>query len=113
KLKVLHLITTLPRLSGAADNTRYTVNLLDTNRYDVHLACGPAELDTSALRAHVGVIVVPYLVRPVALVSDLRALTTLCSLFRRERYDIVHTHNAKAGVLGRIAATLTRVPLIV
>lgn len=113
KLKVLHLITTLPRLSGAADNTRYTVNLLDSNRYDVHLACGPAELDTSAVRAHVGVIVVPSLVRPAALVSDVRALGKLCSLFRRERYDIVHTHNAKAGVLGRIAGKLTGVPVVV
>ncbi len=113
RLKVLHLITTLPRLSGAADNTRYTVNLLDGSRYDVHLACGPAELDTSAVKAHVRVIVVARLVRPVALASDVRALGKLCSLFRRERYDIVHTHNAKAGVLGRVAAKLTGVPMVV
>ncbi len=113
KLKVLHLITTLPRLSGAADNTRYTANLLDRKRYEVHLACGPAELDTSALKAHVRVTVVASLVRPVALVSDLRALGRLCRLFRREGYDIVHTHNAKAGVLGRVAAKLARVPAVV
>jgi glycosyltransferase involved in cell wall biosynthesis len=113
RLKVLHLITTLPRLSGAADNTRYTVNLLDTNRYEVHLACGPAELDMSTVRAHVRVIVVGSLVRPVALASDVRALGKLCSLVRREQYDIVHTHNAKAGVLGRVAAKLAGVPVVV
>src|SRR5438876_451624 len=104
RLKVLHLITTLPRLSGAADNTRYTVNLLDPERYDVHLACGPAELDASRVRQHMPVLIVDSLVRTVAPVSDVRALRDLCRMFRKERYDIVHTHNAKAGVLGRIAA---------
>ncbi len=113
RLKVLHLITTLPRLSGAADNTRHTVNLLDPDRYEVHLACGPAELDTSGVRPHVRTIVVESLVRPVAPASDLRAVWKLCSLFRQERYDIVHTHNAKAGVLGRVAAKLTGVPVAV
>jgi len=113
KLKVLHLITTLPRLSGAADNTRYTVNLLDPERYEVHLACGPAELDASGVRQHVQTIVVEPLVRPVAMASDLRAFGTLRSILQKERYDIVHTHNAKAGVLGRIAAKVTRVPIIV
>jgi len=113
RLKVLHLITTLPRLSGAADNTRHTANLLNTNRYEVHIAFGPADLDTSGLSRHVRAIVVESLVRPVAPVSDLRALWKLCSLFRQERYDIVHTHNAKAGVLGRVAAKLAGVPVAV
>jgi len=113
RLKVLHLITTLPRLSGAGDNTRHTVNLLDPNRYEVHLACGPAELDTSRVASHVSVMVIGSLVRPVALISDLRATWDLFCLFRRERYDIVHTHNAKAGVLGRVAARLADVPIAV
>ena len=113
RLKVLHLITTLPRLSGAADNTRYTVNLLDPKRYEVHLACGPAELDASGVRQHVQMFVVEPLIRPVAMASDLRALGTLRRILKKERYDIVHTHNAKAGVLGRIAAKVTSVPIIV
>ncbi len=45
--------------------------------------------------------------------SDLRAAWELYRLFRQERYDIVHTHNAKAGVLGRVAACLAGVPLAV
>jgi glycosyltransferase involved in cell wall biosynthesis len=113
KLKVLHVITTLPRLSGAADNTRYTVNLLDRERYDVHLACGPAALDASQVAAHVRLKVVPSLVRPAAPVSDLRALWALYRLCARERYDIVHTHNAKAGVLGRVAARLADIPVAI
>ncbi len=112
-LKVLHLITTLPRLSGAADNTRYTVNLLDRDRYDVHLACGPAEFDGSRLSPQVAVTVIESLVRPVELTADLQAFRSICRLLRRNRYDIVHTHNAKAGVLGRLAATVTGIPIVV
>lgn len=113
RLKVLHLITTAPRLSGAADNTRLTVNLLDSDRYEVHLACGPAEQDTSSVGPHVRVIVLQCLGRRVAPVSDARAAWKLCAVLRQERYDIVHTHNAKAGVLGRVAAKVTGVPVIV
>ena len=113
RLKVLPLITFLPRLSGAADNTRYSVNLLDPDRYEVHLACGPAELDASAVAPHIRVILIRPLVRAVAPVSDLRAAWTVYRLLRRERYDIVHTHLAKAGVVGRVAARLAGVPVTV
>jgi glycosyltransferase involved in cell wall biosynthesis len=113
RIKVLHLITTLPRLSGAADNTRYTVNLLNPDRYEVHLASGPAEFDGSGVLPHIRVILIDSLVRPVAFASDLLACWQLCRMIRNERYDIVHTHNAKAGVLGRVAAKLMGVPVIV
>jgi glycosyltransferase involved in cell wall biosynthesis len=45
--------------------------------------------------------------------SDLRALVDLVRLFRRERFTIVHTHMPKTGVLGRLAAHLAGVPIIV
>jgi glycosyltransferase involved in cell wall biosynthesis/ribosomal protein S18 acetylase RimI-like enzyme len=46
-------------------------------------------------------------------VADARALAELVALLRRERFDLVHTHNPKPGVLGRIAARLAGVPLVV
>lgn len=51
--------------------------------------------------------------RTISLVRDIRALLHLISAFRRTRPLIVHTHTAKAGVLGRIAARLTGVPVVV
>ncbi len=51
--------------------------------------------------------------RSTAIGEDLRALVELYRLFRRLRPDIVHTHNPKPGVYGRIAARLARVPLVV
>ena len=113
RLKVLHVITTLPRLSGAADNTRYTVNLLDRDRYEVHLACGPAELDASGVAPHVRLIVLPSMVRPIAPIRDVWCLWTLVRLLRREQYAIIHTHNSKAGIIGRLAAHLAGVRVVV
>ena len=51
--------------------------------------------------------------RAVALTHDARALGELRGLFRALRPDIVHTHNPKPGVYGRLAARAARVPVIV
>jgi glycosyltransferase involved in cell wall biosynthesis len=45
--------------------------------------------------------------------QDIRAFLQLLRLLRALRPDIVHTHNPKPGILGRIAARCTRTPLIV
>jgi UDP-N-acetylglucosamine:LPS N-acetylglucosamine transferase len=49
--------------------------------------------------------------RPVRIFSDLRSLVAIYKILRRERPDVVHTHTAKAGTLGRIAAVMARVPV--
>jgi hypothetical protein len=49
--------------------------------------------------------------RPVRLWSDLLAFLRIFRILRREQPDLVHTHAAKAGTLGRLAATLLRVPV--
>jgi len=51
--------------------------------------------------------------REIAPLSDLRALLGLRSLMRAWRPAIVHTHTAKAGMLGRVAARLAGVPIVV
>jgi glycosyltransferase involved in cell wall biosynthesis len=45
--------------------------------------------------------------------NDTRALVSLWRLMRRERPHIVHTHTAKAGFLGRLAARLSGVPVVI
>jgi lipopolysaccharide/colanic/teichoic acid biosynthesis glycosyltransferase len=44
--------------------------------------------------------------------SDVLAFAELLAIFRRERFDIVHTHNPKPGILGRIAARLAGTPFV-
>jgi glycosyltransferase involved in cell wall biosynthesis len=46
-------------------------------------------------------------------IRDQKAVRELVALFREQRPDIVHTHNPKSGVLGRAAARLARVPVVV
>jgi glycosyltransferase involved in cell wall biosynthesis len=55
----------------------------------------------------------PELGRELTTRRDAVVLSQLVRLMRRERPDIVHTHTAKAGTLGRLAAFLTGVPVIV
>ena len=51
--------------------------------------------------------------RSVSPLDDLRAFASLLSLLRRVRPDVVHTHTAKAGAIGRVAARLAGVPHVV
>ncbi len=55
----------------------------------------------------------PALVRDPHPVKDAVALARLTAFMRRGRYDLVHTHTAKAGVIGRIAARAAGVPHVV
>jgi glycosyltransferase involved in cell wall biosynthesis len=57
--------------------------------------------------------ILPQLVREINPLQDLRALWRLYQLLRRERFALVHTHSSKAGVIGRLAAHLAGVPIIV
>src|SRR3954452_19262565 len=58
-----------------------------------------------------GVYSIDSMSRPVRFVSDLRSLFAIYRILIREKPDIVHTHTAKAGTLGRVAAVLARVPV--
>jgi glycosyltransferase involved in cell wall biosynthesis len=81
--------------------------------FEVHTASAPGAY-VEALVAD-GIVHHPlrHATRSTAPHRDLGALVELHRLFRRLRPDIVHTHNPKPGVYGRIAARTARVPLIV
>jgi glycosyltransferase involved in cell wall biosynthesis len=67
---------------------------------------------TEFTRAHnVKPVIIPELGRDISWRQDLVSLWKLYRLMLRARPDIVHTHTAKAGTLGRIAAILARVPI--
>ena len=111
---VAHIITKL-ELGGAQQNTLFTVSHLNAARFRPLLITGePGLLDQEA-RALSGVEFhqVPSLKRPLRPIADLRALLALTLLLRRLRPLIVHTHSSKAGILGRWAARLAGVPIII
>lgn len=117
-IRVAHVITRLI-LGGAQENTLYTaVGQHRDPRFDVTLICGVDEagegdLFAEAKAANLKIVVVPSLVRPIRPAWDIAAFVRLMRLFRREQFDIVHTHSSKAGILGRLAARAAGVPIIV
>jgi glycosyltransferase involved in cell wall biosynthesis len=66
-----------------------------------------AEIEREGFRVHV--VPFPYAIRPLA---DAAALVRLTQFLRRERFDVVHTHTSKAGVLVRMAARFARCPFV-
>jgi glycosyltransferase involved in cell wall biosynthesis len=69
-------------------------------------------LDLAAAR-QVRPIILPALGREISPTDDLVSLARMVQLMRRLRPDVVHTHMAKAGTVGRLAARICGVPLIV
>src|SRR5262245_52791997 len=113
KAKVYHVITKL-ELGGAQKVTLMTLERLPRDRYVVGLITGPEGLLIDWANRIPGLRRVwnRWLVREVRPLQDTLAFLKLWRIFRKERPQIVHTHSAKAGILGRWAAKLAGVPLI-
>src|SRR5215831_8730206 len=112
---VVRIIARL-NIGGPAIHTVLATAHIDRARFPTTLVTGlpgPTEGDMRylALQHHVEPVEIPELGRELSALDDLRALVKLIGLLRRERPLIVHTHTAKAGALGRIAAILARVPV--
>jgi glycosyltransferase involved in cell wall biosynthesis len=101
-------------VGGPALQASVLMRGLDPEVFDQRLCTGlvePGEADYLDLRADdITAHRVPTLGRSVRPADDLRAVAWLAAEMRRFRPHIVHTHTAKAGLLGRSAAVLARVP---
>ena len=114
RIKILHIITNLP-VGGAQDNTLITVERLNRSFYDVTLMCAPeGQWIRRALQAKdLKLTFVDELIRPIHLLYDVVAFWRIYCHIKKEKYTIVHTHSSKPGFLGRIAARLASVPIII
>ncbi|HSS99638.1 MAG TPA: glycosyltransferase family 4 protein, partial [Terriglobales bacterium] len=75
------------------------------------LAKGEESMEYLAGQRQVHPISISKLGRKISLLRDLQSLCRLITILRHERPTIVHTHTAKAGTLGRLAAMIARVPV--
>jgi glycosyltransferase involved in cell wall biosynthesis len=111
-MKIVHIITRLI-LGGAQENTLITCKLLAQRGHDVTLITGPAigpegELFEQTKNQNYRVIVIDKLIRPICPLYDSISYFQIKKHLRQLQPDIVHTHSAKAGILGRFAAYAIR-----
>lgn len=115
-IKVMHIIARL-NIGGAAIYVIQVTAALGAPDYRSQLVCGVVGQSEGDMRyladeKHLPVTVIPSLGREISPLGDLVTIYELTRLIRREKPDIVHTHTAKAGFVGRIAAWLAGVPII-
>ena len=107
-MKIVHIITRLI-LGGAQENTLITCKLLAQRGHDVTLITGPAigpegELLEQTKNQKYDVIVIPKMIRAICPLYDSITCYQIKKHLKHLQPDIVHTHSAKAGILGRFAA---------
>jgi glycosyltransferase involved in cell wall biosynthesis len=117
RVRVFNVITKLSA-GGAQETVLRYCSRLDKTRWRATLVAGSDDSPEGSLvgeanRLGVVQIVLPSLRRDVRPWADLRAFVEMVRLFRCERPDIVHTHSSKAGLLGRLAARVAGIPVIV
>jgi glycosyltransferase involved in cell wall biosynthesis len=111
-LKIVHIITRLI-LGGAQENTLITCKLLGKRGHDVTLVTGPAlgpegDLYEQAENQSFKFVIFDNLRRQINPHYDIPAYIAIKDLLKHLKPDIVHTHSAKAGILGRFAAHALR-----
>jgi glycosyltransferase involved in cell wall biosynthesis len=111
----LRVVTLITRLEGGAGLlTLRGAEALDPEQFRVTIVTGSgSHLLDQASAVGLEVIMEPTLRTPIDPRSDLQALRALSALLRQRPFDVAHTHTAKAGVLGRMAARRAAVPRIV
>lgn len=117
KIKIAQVITRMD-WGGSPDIVRILCERLNPDKYEVWLICGDTKNPSKKTEDFFGrfkdrIAVIPELRRDICPVSDLAAFVRLYFLFLKHRFDIAHTHTAKAGFLGRIAARFSGVPGII
>ncbi len=117
-MRIAHIITRMI-LGGAQENTLWCCrDLMSDYDDDVLLITGPEAGPEGSLLDQVRAANVPLqIVRPLRREirpwHDLRALPAIKRVLRAFRPDVVHTHSAKAGFWGRVAAHSIGVPAVV
>ena len=102
-VNVAHIVTRC--IAGAGGVAVRGAVSIDPARYRGTLITGSGGPLLDEARAHgVDVVVIPELVSPISPRQDVVALARIIAVLRERHVDVVHTHSAKAGALGRVAA---------
>ena len=116
-MKICHVITRLI-VGGAQENTLLTIRGHLEKGHEVELATGfspgrEGKLLENAEYGDFPVVEFPDLVREISPWHDLCAYFKLKAYFKAKKFDVVHTHSSKAGIIGRYAARAAGIPVVV
>lgn len=114
-LKIMRIIARL-NVGGPAIHVSLLTEKLDRTQFEQVLVCGQiaeseGDMQYYAEARGIQPIIIPELGREISFLRDINTLWKVYRLIRKYRPDIVHTHTAKAGFIGRVAAGLARVPI--
>lgn len=115
KMRILHIITRLDK-GGSAENTLQTVAHLGPERsflltgktYDPE-----GNIKRFIEEKKINCIIFPELVREISFFCDVQAFIKIFLYIKKNKFDIVHTHSSKAGMLGRWAAWMAGTKTII
>ena len=109
--KILYIITT-SELGGAQVHLSYLINFFH-RKLDIHLAVGDLGYLTEQLKElDINVHLINSLQRSINPFVDTTALIDLAKLTKEISPDLIHLHSSKAGVLGKIAGKISKVPTV-
>jgi glycosyltransferase involved in cell wall biosynthesis len=108
--RVLHVITRVDR-GGSEQRLRDVIRSVPAD-HDVVVGRASDPEQVARIADDAQVFWNRSLVREVDPLGDARAFRRILGRARAGRYDVVHTHQAKGGILGRFAAALARVPVV-
>ncbi|MEE8147101.1 MAG: glycosyltransferase [Longimicrobiales bacterium] len=115
---LVHRLIARLNTGGPAMHVVHLAEALDPARFRTRLITGRITEDEGDMTYYarergVEVTEITGMSRLLSPLGDLRSFLTLLRLFRRERPTIVHTHTAKAGTVGRLAAMAAGVPVMI
>ncbi len=113
--KNIAIVITKMELGGAQKVALFLAKNLNKKRYNVYFITGPGGYLDNTIKEIKGIKVyfTKNLKQPVSPFFDILALFELKKFFKENKIDIVHTHSSKAGILGRFAAKMAGVKLII
>ncbi len=112
-IRLMMVITRL-ELGGAQQVALNILRHLPRHRYKLYLVAGRGGLLDEEARSleQVEVHLWPGFKHSIRPLQDILTMFRLAALMRRRKISIVHTHSSKAGLLGRMAAWLAQVPIV-
>ena len=113
-MRIVHILTRLLR-AGSEENTLLTCSGQLEHGHEVYLLFGHDSAPEPVKRAlpDLGFVAIPALTRELSPLKDASAFSQIRKVLKDIAPDVVHTHQSKAGIVGRFAAAAAGVPLVV